>query len=42
MKQIKEMNYHEKYLSSGKEVVLMGIGFDRKKRNIAGFLIETL
>ncbi|MCP4149570.1 MAG: AAA family ATPase, partial [bacterium] len=28
MKQIKKMNYHQKYMQSGKEIRLVGIGFD--------------
>ncbi|MCP4146380.1 MAG: ATP-binding protein [bacterium] len=42
MAQIKRLRYYEKYLGRGKEVVLMGIGFDSKKRNIGGFLKENL
>lgn len=40
--QIKEKNYHEKYLNTGKEIVLLGIGFHREKRNIGGYVMETL
>jgi hypothetical protein len=36
--QIKEMKYYEKYLGSGKEIVLLGIGFDPEKRNIGNYL----
>ncbi|MCP5108114.1 MAG: ATP-binding protein [bacterium] len=38
--QIKKMKYYEKFLGSGKEVVLMGIGFDPEKRNIGNYLLE--
>lgn len=40
--QIKEMKYYEKFANSGKEIVLMGIGFDPEKRNIADFLLEAI
>jgi uncharacterized membrane-anchored protein len=39
---IKEMKYYEKYLNKGKEIVLMGIGFDPEKRNIGNYLLESL
>jgi len=35
--QIKEKNYAEKYMREGKEIVLVGINFDREKRNISEF-----
>lgn len=41
MAQIKRLKYYEKYLGKGKEVVLMGIGFDSEKRNIGKYLIEN-
>ncbi len=40
--QIKEMKYYEKYLNSGKQIVLMGIGFDAEKRNIGNYKLENL
>ena len=40
--QIKAMKYYEKYLGKGKEIVLMGIGFDPEKRNIGNYLLENL
>ncbi|MCP5102689.1 MAG: AAA family ATPase, partial [bacterium] len=40
--QIKEMKYYEKYRGSGKEIFLMGIGFDPEKRNIGNYLLESL
>jgi len=40
--QIKEMKYHEKYLGGGKEIILLGIGFDPEKRNIGNYLLESL
>jgi hypothetical protein len=38
--QIKAMNYHEKYLNKGKEIVLVGIGFDPQKRNVGNYVID--
>ena len=40
LEQIKEMKYSEKYLSRGKEIVLVGVGFDPEKRNIGGYVQE--
>lgn len=42
MDQIKERKYAEKYRFKGKEIVLVGIGFDPGKRNIDNFLLENL
>ncbi len=39
--QIKEMKYYEKFQGSEKEIILMGIGFDPEKRNIADYLPAT-
>ncbi len=35
LQQIKKMRYYEKYLDSGKDIILVGITFDREKRNIS-------
>ncbi len=40
MAQIKKKKYYEKYLSKGKEVILMGIGFDAEQRNIGNYILE--
>ncbi|MCK4763780.1 MAG: AAA family ATPase [Candidatus Aminicenantes bacterium] len=40
--QIKNKNYHESYLSSDKEIVLMGVGFDLEKRNIGNYALESV
>ena len=40
--QIKEMKYYEQYLGRGKEIVLIGIGFDIEQRNIGNYLLETI
>ncbi|HLP47958.1 MAG TPA: AAA family ATPase [Candidatus Kapabacteria bacterium] len=42
LEQIKKMKYYEKYLGSGKEIVLLGTGFDIKQRNIGNYLLEIL
>jgi len=42
LEQIKKMKYYEKYLGKGKEIVLMGIGFDPEKRNIGKYLVESI
>ena len=36
------MKYYEKYLGTGKEIVLMGTGFDPEDRNIGNYLLEKL
>jgi hypothetical protein len=38
LEQIKEMKYHKKYLGRGKEIILLGIGFDPGERNIGNYL----
>ncbi|MDD2558578.1 MAG: ATP-binding protein [Desulfuromonadaceae bacterium] len=40
--QIKERQYHHKYLEHGKEIYLIGIDFDSTKRNIASFQWEKV
>jgi hypothetical protein len=35
LQQILDKNYHDKYLSDGRDVVLLGIEFDTKERNIS-------
>ncbi len=42
MKQIKEKKYYEKYLGRGKEIILLGVGFDPEKRNIGNYELETV
>ena len=42
MAQIKHRKYYEKYLGCGKEIVLMGVGFEPQKRNIGKVLTETI
>ena len=40
--QIKERKYYEKYLSSSKEIFLMGINFSTDKKNVVEWEIEKL
>jgi hypothetical protein len=42
LEQIKEKKYYKKYLGKGKEIILMGVGFDPAKRNISNYLLESL
>ncbi len=35
--QIKEKNYHEKYLQDNKDIYLIGINFDEEEKNISAF-----
>jgi len=38
--QIKEKGYADRYKGSGREVILLGIGFDIESRNISDYLVE--
>ncbi len=42
LKQIKEKKYYEPYLSTGKKILLIGVGFDTGARNIGKYVTETL
>ncbi len=42
IKQIREKKYYEKYLSSSKEILLVGVSFDSKNKNIKEFKTEFL
>ncbi len=42
MKQIKAKKYYEKYLEKGKEINLLGVGFDAQERNIGSYKLETI
>ena len=37
LQQIKDMRYAEKYAGSGKQIILLGIGFDMDKRTIGSW-----
>lgn len=41
LEQIKEMKYYEKYLGTGREIVLIGMGFDPENQNIGNYLLEN-
>lgn len=42
MHQIRDKEYHLKYLSSGKQILLLGIGFDIGQKNIGDYPLEKL
>jgi len=42
IEQIKAKNYYQKYLSEKKQVVLFGIGFNKRKKNIGDYLIDKI
>jgi hypothetical protein len=42
LRQMKEKGYYQKYLSSGRDIYLVGIVFDREKRNIKNFIWEKM
>ena len=41
-KQIHEKGYADRYKGLGKKLLLMGIGFDPKNRQVAGWKLEML
>ena len=42
IQQIKEMDYHEKYLDNNKVIFLIGVSFSLKKRNINDWRVEKI
>ncbi|MEA2049286.1 MAG: ATP-binding protein [Campylobacterota bacterium] len=42
LEQIKEKKYYEKYLSTSKDVYIIGVVFDPKERNISAFEVEKV
>ncbi|MCD6395991.1 MAG: AAA family ATPase [Spirochaetaceae bacterium] len=40
--QIKEKNYHEKYLAEGKDIYILGVEFSKETRNITGYKWEHI
>ena len=42
LKQIKEKNYHQQYLSSCNEIYILGVEFDSKARNIINYEWERV
>ena len=42
MKQLKDKQYHQKYLNDKRQIIILAIGFDTEKRNISDYLIEVV
>lgn len=42
LEQIKEKQYHKKYLSENKDIFLIGIEFDEEEKNISDFEYEKI
>ena len=42
IKQIREKEYYLPYVNDSREVILLGIGFDKKKKNIGDWLVEMI
>lgn len=42
LEQIETMKYYQPFLSSGKEITLVGIGFDVEERNVKSYLVKNL
>jgi hypothetical protein len=42
LSQIKEKNYHQKYLNQNKQIYLVGINFDEDERNVSDFAYERV
>lgn len=42
LQQIEEKQYYQKYLMTGKKIVLIGIFFDIKKRNLENWVIKEI
>ncbi|MFH1515145.1 MAG: AAA family ATPase, partial [bacterium] len=42
LKQIKEMEYHKHWLNDKRQIVLVGIGFDKEKKQVSGFIAEKM
>ena len=42
LSQIERMKYHEKYLSSGKSIQLIGVGFDEEEKNISHYKVKPV
>ncbi len=38
--QIKEQGYHQQYIHAGRKVILVGMDFSKKERNLTGFELE--
>ncbi len=42
LSQIERMKYYEKYLSSGKSILLIGVGFDQEEKNISHYKVKPV
>ena len=42
LQQMKEKDYHKKYLNKGKQIILLALVFDKEQRKIVGLTSETL
>jgi hypothetical protein len=42
LSQIESMKYHEKYLSTGKPIQLIGVGFDQEGKNISQYKVKPV
>lgn len=42
MKQLKDKQYHRKYMNDKRQIIILAIGFDTEKRNISDHLIEVV
>ena len=42
IEQIEDKKYYEKYLPLGKEIVLIGVGFNVEEKNIHSYLVKTV
>ena len=42
LQQIEERQYYQKYLMAGKKIVLVGVFFNIKKRNLENWVIKEL
>jgi hypothetical protein len=40
--QIEKKKYYAPYLSDKREILIVGFGFDKAKRNLADFLVEKI
>ena len=42
IKQIEDREYYKPYMSDDREIILLGVAFDKNKKNISEYLIKTL
>ena len=42
LQQMKQKEYHEKYMHDGNPIYLVGINFDSSEKNITDYEIETV